>query len=142
MIASVKIRPFRQPDDYEAVIELWDQSGPGVRMGRSDTLDEISKKLSKDPELFLVAEYNGKVIGVVIGGFDGRRGLIYHLAVSERFRGQGIGKELMSILEDGLRDKGCLRSYLLITKDNPAIKFYEKQGWQLLDLYALGKDLQ
>jgi ribosomal protein S18 acetylase RimI-like enzyme len=141
MNATVIIRPFRQPEDYAAVLELWDQSGPGVRLGKSDTFDEISKKLSRDPDLFLVAEQKGEIIGAVIGGFDGRRGLVYHLAVSEKYRGQGIGKELMSVLEDGLREKGCLRSYLLITKDNPAIEFYRKQGWQSLDLNALGKDL-
>lgn len=39
-------------------------------------------------------------------------------------------------------EKDCMRSYLLITKNNPAIKFYEKQNWQLLDLFAMGKDLQ
>jgi ribosomal protein S18 acetylase RimI-like enzyme len=110
-------------------------------LGKWDTFDEISKKLSRDPDLFLVAEQKGEIIGAVIGGFDGRRGLVYHLAVSEKYRGQGIGKELMSVLEDGLREKGCLRSYLLITKDNPAIEFYRKQGWQSLDLNALGKDL-
>ena len=44
MISSIKIRPFRQPDDYEAVIELWDRAGPGLHVGRSDTFDEISKK--------------------------------------------------------------------------------------------------
>jgi ribosomal protein S18 acetylase RimI-like enzyme len=142
MNESVLIRPFQQPEDYEAVIELWDQSGKGVHLGRSDTFDEISKKLIRDPELFLVAEYMGEIIGAVIGGFDGRRGLVYHLAVSELHRGQGIGKQLMSRLEDLLREKGCLRSYLLITKDNPAIEFYVKLNWQMLELYVLGKDLQ
>jgi ribosomal protein S18 acetylase RimI-like enzyme len=78
----------------------------------------------------------------VIGGYDGRRALIYHLAVSNEHRKQGIGKALMETLEDLLREKGCLRSYLMITKDNPAIEFYEEQGWQRLDLYAFGKDLQ
>jgi len=142
MNASVQIRPFQQPEDFEPVIDLWDQSGPGVHLGRSDTFDEISKKLTRDPELFLVAEYMGEIIGAVVGGFDGRRGLVYHLAVSEMHRGQGIGKQLMSKVEDILREKGCLRSYLLITKDNPAMEFYEKLNWQLLDLYVLGKDLQ
>jgi ribosomal protein S18 acetylase RimI-like enzyme len=142
MIESVQVRPFQQPEDFEAVTDLWDQSGSGVHLGRSDTFDEISKKLVRDPELFLVAEYMGEIIGAVIGGFDGRRGLVYHLAVSEMHRGQGIGKQLMSRLEDILREKGCLRSYLLITKDNPALEFYEKLNWQLLDLYVLGKDLQ
>lgn len=142
MNEQVNIRSFRQPDDYAAVIDLWDRSGPGVHVGRSDTLDEITKKLHRDPDLFLVAERKGEIIGSVIGGYDGRRGLVYHLAVSEKHRGQGIGKALMKTLEEILSEKGCLRSYLLITKDNPAIEFYKKQGWQVLDLYALGKDLQ
>lgn len=47
----------------------------------------------------------------------------------------------METLEELLREMGCLRSYLLITKDNPAIEFYQKHGWQVLDLFALGKDL-
>ena len=56
-------------------------------MVRSDTLDEISKKIIRDPNLFLVAEQKGVIIGAVIGGFDGRRGLVYHLAVAEKHRG-------------------------------------------------------
>ena len=142
MNEAVQIRPFQHPDDYGAVIDLWERSGPGVHVGRSDTLDEIKKKLISDPDLFLIAECKGRVIGAVIGGYDGRRALVYHLAVSEEHRRQGIGKALMETLEDLLREYGCLRSYLLITKDNPAIAFYEEQGWQMLDLYALGKDIQ
>ena len=142
MKKPIHIRPFRFPVDYGSVVELWDHSGPGVHRGRSDTLEEIAKKQGRDPELFLVAELRGKIVGAVMGGYDGRRALIYHLAVNEEHRQQGIGKALMETLEELLREKGCLRSYLLITKDNPAIEFYEKQGWQLLDLCALGKDLQ
>lgn len=78
---------FQQPDDCEAVIDLWERSGLGVRVGRSDTLDEISKKITRDPNRFLVADQKGVIIGAVIGGFDGRRGLAYHLAVSEKHRG-------------------------------------------------------
>lgn len=48
----------------------------------------------------------------------------------------------MDTVEEILRKKGCLRSYLMITKDNSAIEFYLKHGWQVLDLYPLGKDLQ
>lgn len=142
MKKPVHIRPFQIPDDYGSVVELWDHSGPGVHRGRSDTLEEIAKKQGRDPDLFLVAEHRGKIVGAVMGGYDGRRALVYHLAVNEEHRQQGIGKALMETLEELLREKGCLRSYLLITKDNPAIEFYEKQSWQLLDLFVLGKDLQ
>ncbi len=142
MKKPVHIRPFQFPDDYGSVVELWDHSSPGVHRGRSDTLEEIAKKQGRDPDLFLVAEHLGKIVGAVMGGYDGRRALVYHLAVYEEHRQQGIGKALMENLEELLREKGCLRSYLLITKNNPAIEFYEKRGWQLLDLFALGKDLQ
>jgi hypothetical protein len=87
MNQPVHICSFQQPDDCEAVIDLWESSGLGVRVVRSDTLDEISKKIIRDPNLFLVAEQKGVIIGAVIGGFDGRRGLVYHLAVAEIHRG-------------------------------------------------------
>jgi len=137
-----KIRNFVFPDDYPQIQRLWCEVGPGVRLGRSDTPAEIAKKLQRDPDLFLVAEYTGQIIASVVGGFDGRRGLVYHLAVAEAFRQKGLGTLMMQELEQRLREKGCLRCYLLVTKDNTdAIHFYENHGWQRMDLFTYGKDL-
>jgi ribosomal protein S18 acetylase RimI-like enzyme len=109
---------------------------------RSDEPEEIQKKLQRDPDLFLLAKEDGRVIGAVLGGFDGRRGLVYHLAVAEERRKQGIGALLMDELEKRLRAKGCLRTYLLVTYDNAeAIDFYEKHGWEKMDLHVFGKDI-
>ena len=140
----VQIREFRFPSDYEQVIELWRSIEKGVHLGRSDTLVEIGKKLNRDPDLFLVAESEGTIIGAVIGGFDGRRGLIYHLAVDASFRGQGIGSELMNEVESRLRAKGCLKCYLLVTVDNIEVAdYYIHRGWQPMDQVQLyGKELQ
>jgi len=115
----------------------------GVNLGRSDTPEEIQKKITHDPGLFLVAEENGQIIGTVIGGFDGRRGLIYHLAVTASFRGQGIGSRLMEEIESRLRAKGCIRCYLLVTtNNNEAMRYYEKRGWEHMDwVVPYGKDL-
>ncbi|MBN1451117.1 MAG: GNAT family N-acetyltransferase [Anaerolineales bacterium] len=115
----------------------------GVNLGRSDTPDELQKKIAYDPGLFLVAEENGQIIGTVIGGFDGRRGLLYHLAVTASFRGQGIGSCLMEEIESRLRAKGCIRCYLLVTTDNnEAMRYYEKRGWEHMDwVMPYGKDL-
>ena len=55
------------------------------------------------------------MVGTVIGGFDGRRGLIYHLAVEPGFRKRGIGSLLMEEVERRLKGKGCLRCYLMVT---------------------------
>jgi ribosomal protein S18 acetylase RimI-like enzyme len=138
----ISIRPFRFPDDYDKVLALWHSAGKGIHVGRSDKPDEIEKKLQRDPDLFLVAEQDGEIAGTVLGGFDGRRGMVYHLAVSAKFRQQGIGYALMQELERRLKQKGCIKSYLLVTRDNPnAIPFYEKRGWERMHLFIFGKDL-
>ena len=140
----VQIREFEFPSDYKHVIELWESIEKGVHLGRSDTLTEIEKKISRDPDLFLVAEFNEEIIGAVMGGFDGRRGLIYHLAVASAFRGRGIGSDLMKEVESRLRAKGCLKCYLMVTLDNVGVAdYYAQHGWQPMDHVQLyGKELQ
>ncbi|HEX9332380.1 MAG TPA: GNAT family N-acetyltransferase [Anaerolineales bacterium] len=142
--SSIGIREFQFPTDYEQVYKLWKSIEKGVHVGRSDTLAEIKKKIARDPDLFLVAESDGNIIGSVIGGFDGRRGLIYHLAVAAAFRGKGIGSCLMDEVESRLRGKGCLKCYLLVTNDNTEVgAYYQHHGWQHMDsIHLYGKELQ
>jgi ribosomal protein S18 acetylase RimI-like enzyme len=140
----VHIREFCFPDDYPQVKSLWASMDKGVRLGRSDTPEEIQKKIARDPDLFLVAaEEDGQIIGTVIGGYDGRRGLLYHLAVAASFRGRGIGSRLMDEIESRLRAKGCIRCYLMVLADNDeAIRYYEKHGWENMDhVLTYGKNL-
>ncbi len=138
----MKIREFSYPEDLPAILGLWSTAGPGVHLGRSDEPAEIEKKLSRDPDLFLVAEEDGELIGAVMGGYDGRRAIVYHLAVDPGRRRKGLGKRLMGELEARLKAKGCLKAYLLVTKDNPAaLRFYEGQGWEVMDMHLMGKEL-
>ena len=128
--------------DLEAVLDLWRAAGPGIQLGRSDSPEEIRKKLSRDPDLFLVAEDQGRIIGAVMGGYDGRRGLVYHLAVLPEKRHRGLGSTLMAELEQRLRAKGCVKYYLLVTPDNPQVlEFYRRQGWSVMDMTLMGKEL-
>ena len=127
----MQIREFSFPEDYSQVKNLWASMEKGVSLGRSDTSEEIQKKLMRDPDLFLVAEEDGQIIGTIIGGFDGRRGLIYHLAVAAAFRRRGIGSLLMDEVESRLHSKGCIRCYLMVTADNPdGMRYYERRGWE------------
>jgi ribosomal protein S18 acetylase RimI-like enzyme len=136
------IREFRFPEDYPPVVELWANAGPGVQVRRSDQPEEIAKKLQRDPDLFLVAEAGERLVGSVMGGFDGRRGMVYHLAVEKEFRNLGLGAALMAELESRLRARGCIRCYLLVTRDNEsALHFYEQRGWEKMALFVMGKDL-
>jgi ribosomal protein S18 acetylase RimI-like enzyme len=136
------IREYRHPADYGAVRALWEGMERGIHLGASDSASELEKKLQRDPELFLVAEVAAQVVGAVLGGFDGRRGLIYHLAVAAPQRGQGIGSRLMAEVEGRLRARGCLKCYLMVTRDNPdVIAYYEDRGWEAMDgVFLFGKE--
>jgi ribosomal protein S18 acetylase RimI-like enzyme len=140
----IHIRQFQFPQDYPQVLALWSAMEKGVHVGRSDTPGEIEKKLARDPDLFLVAECEDRIVGSVIGGYDGRRGMVYHLAVDPSFRGQGVGSQLMDEVESRLRARGCLKSYLLVAEDNHDVDaFYRKQGWKHMDtVHLFGKELQ
>jgi N-acetylglutamate synthase len=138
----VRIRPFVYPQDYPEVYTLWENAGQGIQLRRSDEPEELVKKLERDPDLLLVAEIDGELVGTVMGGFDGRRGMMYHLAVAERYRRMGIGIALVAALEQRLREKGCIRYYLLVTENNhQAISFYESQGFERMQLFPYAKNI-
>jgi ribosomal protein S18 acetylase RimI-like enzyme len=144
MFSDCIIREFQFPADYNAALQLWTGMERGVHVGPSDTADEIQKKLTRDPDLFLVAEMAGIIIGTVIGGYDGRRGSIYHLAVAREWRSRGIGSRLMDEVENRLRARGCLKCYLITLADNlEAIQIYEHLGWrEMTEDRLFGKVLQ
>jgi ribosomal protein S18 acetylase RimI-like enzyme len=125
----MRIRTFTL-DDYDAVYAFWKSIEKGIDLGRSDSREEVAKLLERSPGLSLLAEDDkGHVIGTVLVGFDGRRGLIYHLAVRSDYRRRGLGRALMAAAEDRLCQQGCLKYYLLVHRDNTdAIRFYEKLG--------------
>ena len=143
MLMGIRIRPFSFPADYDEVYALWAKSGTGIHLRVSDEPEEIQKKIARDPDLFLVAQTEDSIIGAVMGGFDGRRGMMYHLAVAPNYRRQGIAHLLVDALEEKLKEKGCIRYYLLVTKDNEtAINFYQSRGWENMDdLFVFAKNL-
>lgn len=76
------------------------------------------------------------------GGFDGRRGMIYHLAVDQRLRRRGIGLRLMAELEDLLRAKGCVKYCRLVTHGNAGARtFYGELECERMDLQVYAKRL-
>lgn len=142
MNPEIEIIPFNFERDYAQAIALWQASEPGVHVGASDTPEEIRKKLAYHPELFLVARNGDTLVGTVIGGFDGRRGMIYHLAVAREYRHLGIGAQLMEAVEHGLHNLGCIRAYLLVVPGSPEVEaFYQKRGWQPMNVLTFGKNL-
>jgi ribosomal protein S18 acetylase RimI-like enzyme len=140
---EIIIRTVNFPEEYDSVLALWASAGPGVQIRHSDSPAEMLKKVKMDPGLFLAAEKNGEIVGAVLGGFDGRRGMVYHLAVAEHVRHSGIALSLMNEIEHRLRERGCIKYYLLVTRENErALQFYDRFGCEVMDLFVLGKELR
>ncbi len=140
--AVVRLRDFNW-EDWPRVLALWQSAGAGIHLGRSDSPEEILKKWKHDPDLFLLAESESEIIGAVMGGYDGRRGIVYHLAVAPGRRRRGIGRALMGELERRMAARGCVKSYLLATPDNlEAVAFYRRLGWHVMDMVLMGKEFE
>ncbi|MFC0225224.1 GNAT family acetyltransferase [Serratia aquatilis] len=135
----MEIRVFRQ-DDFEEVITLWERCD--LLRPWNDPEMDIERKLNHDPDLFLVAEVGGEVVGSVMGGYDGHRGSAYYLGVHPDYRGRGIANALISRLEKKLIARGCPKIQLMVREDNDTvIEMYEKLGYEIQGITSLGKRL-
>jgi ribosomal protein S18 acetylase RimI-like enzyme len=103
----------------------------------------IRRKLAIQPDLLLVGEFEGAVVGAVVAGFDGFRGWIYHLAVAPDHRHRGFGRALMSEAEVRLRHLGCPKVNLQVRAINTGgIEFYKRLGYQIEDRVSFGKRIE
>ena len=100
--------------DYDQVLALWRAAGAGIAVRPSDTPEGLAKKLTRDPDLFLVAEAAGEVVGVIMGAWDGRRGWLHHLAVRSDWRGQGVAVRWWRRWRRACGARGCLKVNLLV----------------------------
>jgi ribosomal protein S18 acetylase RimI-like enzyme len=122
MDGVIHIRQFAWPD-YDGVTELWTSAG-------RDVLPRAELELVRDPQLLLVAEHDGTLVGVVLGTFDGRRGWILRLAVDPAHRRRGIASRLVGELETRFAALGCPRVNLLVMPDNvEALRFWQALGY-------------
>ena len=137
---DIVIREFAL-DDYDDVLALWLGAGPGVDRRPSDERDQVVLKLERDPDLFLVATLASRLVGAVMGGWDGRRAYVYHLVVAHDWRRRGVGDALMDELEERLRRKGALKAKCQIfTHNDASLAFFRQRGWEIEEgLWPVGK---
>jgi ribosomal protein S18 acetylase RimI-like enzyme len=137
---TLEIRSYDFEDESQ-VVGLWKAVFPDDPPW-NDPLSMIRRKLTVQPELFLVAYTNGKIVGTVIAGFDGVRGWIHHLAVHTEFRRKGIATMLMRSAENGLEAMGCPKVNLQVrATDTAVISFYRSLGYDMEERASLGKRL-
>ena len=117
-------------DDYDAVYALW-LSCPG--MGLNDIDDSragIGKYLKRNPNTCFVAVEDGRVVGAILAGHDGRRGYISHTAVAPNHQRRGIGAKLVEAALDGFKAEGIAKVALVaFARNESGNAFWERQGF-------------
>jgi len=116
--------------DYDSVYDLWlNTAGMGLN-NLDDSRQGIEKFIKRNPETCFVAEKDNSIIGVILCGHDGRRGFIYHTAVSESERRRGVGSALVDAVIDALKKEGISKAALVVfSKNEPGNSFWEKRGF-------------
>lgn len=135
----MRIRAYQAADEG-AVIALWQACG--LTRPWNDPAQDIARKMSVQPELFLLMELEGAVVGSAMAGFDGHRGWVNYLGVAPAQRGQGIARALMQEVERLLEARGCPKINLQVRADNAqALGFYAALGYGQEAVLSLGKRL-
>ena len=116
--------------DYDNVHNLW-LNTPGMGLNTTDdSKPGIEKYLLRNPNTCFVVEMDNEIIGVILSGHDGRRGLIYHMAVKASKQGQGIGDTLLQYATEALKNEGISKVYAIVFKKNETgNSFWEKRGF-------------
>ena len=121
-------------DDYDAIYELWNSTEQSRRALNpvDDSREGIERYLKRNPDTCFAAVHDHRIIGIILAGHDGRRGMIHHLCVHPDYRRMGIAARLVSVAEDALKKEGIQKVFGLVFRDNGAANaFWEQQGYSL-----------
>jgi len=137
---EIKIRRLTI-DDYPKMKEIWEKSGLPYKPKGRDSYEEIKKQMEDFGDLFLGAEIDNKLVGLIIGSSDGRKGWLNRIAVDPVYQGRGIAKMLTTACEEALKERGLKIFAVLIESYNKnSLALAEKMGYVLhKDIFYLTK---
>jgi len=130
-VPDYTIREAR-PDDFDPIIRLW--ASIDRHTGLPDRREYLEAFHAFSPDLLLVAEAGKRIIGTVIGGWDGWRANIARLSTRPEVRRRGVAMALVHEIERRLQARGARRVYALVDRRSPpAIPFWEAAGYRFND---------
>ena len=117
-------------EDYDQIYALWSKiKGFGIR-SIDDSREGIERFLKRNPTTSVVAEEDGKIVGAILCGHDGRRGCFYHECVDEEYRMRGIGKSMVVFAMEALKEEKINKvSLIAFTKNDIGNTFWKEIGW-------------
>ena len=124
-----EVRPMAM-EDYDAVYELWmGIHGFGIR-SIDDSREGVERFLKRNPGISVVAVCEGRIVGAILCGHDGRRGCLYHVCVDPAYRLRGIGKEMVVHCMNALHAEGVNKvSLIAFTRNDIGNAFWKEIGW-------------
>ena len=134
MTAQAQTDTMPIPETHRDILE---------KKGKGRGFKEVNSNVNQgNPDLLILAEEHGHLVGSALAGWDGRRGWLYHVAVHKDERRRGIGRDLVIELEDRLRALGCPKLNLLVWDDNTyAMRFWEALGYRREQTVEYAKEL-
>jgi len=115
--------------DHAQALNLWKKS-KGVGLRSDETKADLARYLKRNPGFSLTALSNGKIVGTLLGGHDGKRGTLFHLAVDPALRGRGLGRKLVSLSLQKLERAGIPRTHVMVkTGNRGGRRFWKQMGW-------------
>lgn len=121
-------------DDYDAIYSLWKRIKGFAIRSMDDSKEGIDRFLERNPNTSVVAQIDGKIVGSILCGQDGRRGCLYHVCVDPDYRMRGIGKEMVHFALEALTKEGISKVNLIAFTDNVAGNaFWKELGWNYRD---------
>ena len=117
-------------NDWKGVEQVWkDHEGTNPV---DDCEEGCTRYLKRNPDTCFAAVSDDRIVGVILAGHDGRRGIIHHLCVHPEFRRKGIAGSLVAAAEEALHKEGIQKVFGLVFKDNDAANaFWESRGYSL-----------
>lgn len=123
-------------EDYEGVHALWMTIKGFAIRSIDDSREGVERFLKRNPTTSVVAVEDGKIVGSILCGHDGRRGCLYHVCVHRDYRMRGIGKSMVVFAMNALREEKISKvSLIAFTENDIGNAFWNCIGWtRRLDL--------
>lgn len=116
--------------DYEQVHSLWMSIKNFAIRSQDDSKEGVARFLRRNPGISVVAEEDGRIVGAILCGHDGRRGCLYHVCVSEQYRLRGIGKAMVVYCMEALKKEKINKVSLIAFSENDiGNAFWKEIGW-------------
>ena len=131
---EVRIKPMRE-EDYDDVRALWlTIRGFGIR-ALDDSREDVARFIRRNPTTSVVAEADGRIVGSILCGSDGRQGALYHVCVAREYRRRGIGTRMVGYCMEQLRKMGINKvSLIAFARNDVGNAFWRQIGWKSSDV--------